>query len=100
MNTGLTLVDVRQAAMDAVKDIKAGKMDIKQAQMIKGLLDTVVDTAKTQVAFLQAIPNKVKESLTTDEVKAMAGTLQDRDADMDITMKQIEDSRSKNPLNR
>ena len=30
----------------------------------------------------------------------MAGTLQDRDADMDITMKQLEESKSKNPLEK
>ena len=70
MNTGLTLVDVRQEAMDAIKAIKAGTMDIKSAQMIKGLLDTVIDTAKTQVEFLKAIPVKVKENMTTDEVKS------------------------------
>ena len=92
MNSGITLIDVRQEAMDVIRRLKNGEIDVKDAQTIKGLLDTVVDTAKTQVEFLKAIPNNVKEQLSANEVKAIAGTLQDRDAELDLSMKEIQES--------
>ena len=46
-NTGITLVDVRQEAMDAIRKLKSGDIDVKTAGAIKDLLNTVVDTAKT-----------------------------------------------------
>ena len=91
MNTGITLVDVREEAMQTIRDLRNGKIDIKSAQTIKGLLDSVIDTAKTQVEFLKAIPNSVKEQMKEDEIKAMAGTLSDRDAELDLTLKRITD---------
>ena len=91
MNTGITHVDVREEAMQTIRDLRNGKIDIKSAQTIKGLLDSVIDTAKTQVEFLKAIPNSVKEQMKEDEIKAMAGTLSDRDAELDLTLKRITD---------
>jgi hypothetical protein len=89
MNSGITLVDVRQEAFEAIRLVKAGKLDLKGAQTIKGFLDTVIDTAKTQVEYMKSLPNSVKEKLTVEEVKAVAGTLQDRDTDLDITMHKL-----------
>lgn len=91
-NTGITLVDVREEAMDAIRKLKNGSIDVKTAGAIKDLLNTVVDTAKTQVAYLQSIPNTLKEQLNVTEVKAIAGTLVDRDAEMDVTMAEIRES--------
>lgn len=92
-NTGITLVDVREEAMDAIRKLKSGQIDVKTAGAIKDLLNTVVDTAKTQVAYIQSIPNVVKEQLSVREVKAIAGTLVDRDAELDISMAEIEENR-------
>jgi hypothetical protein len=89
--SNITLNEVNQEAIDAIKLLKEGRMDVKQAQAIKGLLDTVVDTAKTQVEFLKALPNGVKESFTPDQVKSVAGTLRNKDAEMDEVMKEIEE---------
>lgn len=99
-NTGITLTDVRTEAFDVIRMLKEGLLEVKDAQTIKGLLDTVIDTAKTQVEFLKAIPDSVKSEMSVDEVKAIAGTLQDRDAELDITIKQIEDNKYKNPLSK
>lgn len=99
-NTGITLTDVRTEAFDVIRMLKEGLLEVKDAQTIKGLLDTVIDTAKTQVEFLKAIPDSVKSGMSVDEVKAIAGTLQDRDAELDITIKQIEDNKYKNPLSK
>lgn len=92
-NTGITLVDVREEAMDAIRKLKSGDIDVKTAGAIKDLLNTVVDTAKTQVAYMQSIPNVVKEQLSVREVKAIAGTLVDRDAELDISMAEIDENR-------
>ena len=95
MNSGITLVDVRSEALDTIRLLKQGHIDVKQAQTVKGLLDTVIDTAKTQVEFLKAIPNSVKEQMQVNEVKAIAGTLQDRDAELDLSLKEIEENNKK-----
>lgn len=95
MNSGITLIDVRSEAMDVIQRLKSGEMDVKTASEIRNLLGTIIDTAKTQVEFLKAIPNSVKEQLDVNSVKAIAGTLNDRDADLDITMSSIESSKSK-----
>ena len=95
VNTGITLTDVRSEAMDTLRKLKNGELDVKTAQAAKGLLDTVIDTAKTQVEFLKALPTSVKEQLQTSDVKAIAGTLRDRDAELDKTLDDIEEGRKK-----
>jgi len=97
-NTGITLTDVRHEAFDTIKALKEKRIDLKDAQVIKELLNTVIETAKTQVSFLNALPQHVKNNMSNDEAKAIAGTLVDRDAEMDITMSEIEKSQRKNPL--
>lgn len=92
-NTGITLIDVREEAMDAIRKLKSGNIDVKTAGAIKDLLNTVVDTAKTQVTYIQSIPNAIKEQMSITEVKAIAGTLVDRDAELDVSMSEIEESR-------
>ncbi len=92
MNTGITLIDVREQAMDTIQQIKNKTLDVKDAQTIKGLLDVIVDTAKVQVEFIRALPNSVKDKLSTDDVKSIAGTLKDRDAELDVSLKQIEEN--------
>ena len=94
-NTGITLVDVRSEAMETIKLLKEGKIDVKQASTIKDLCNTVIDVAKVQVEFVKAIPNHIKETFDKNEVKAIAGTLIDRDADLDITLSEIETNRKK-----
>lgn len=97
-NSGITLVDVRHEAMETIKALRLGQIDVKHAQAVKDLLNTVIDTAKTQVEFLKAIPNSVKEQLTASEVKAIAGTLKDRDAELDATLDEINKNQKKSPL--
>ncbi len=92
-NTGITLTDVREEAFDAIRKLKEGTMDVKTAGEIRSLLNTVIDTAKTQVEFLKAIPNSVKEKMDEVTVKAIAGTLKDRDAELDESLERIDRSR-------
>lgn len=89
-NTGITLTDVRTEAFEAIKKLKSNEMDIKTAAEIRNLLTVVIDTAKTQVEFLKSIPNSVKEKMNEDSIKAIAGTLRDRDAELDQTLTEIE----------
>ena len=90
-NTGITLTDVRAEAMSAIQQLKAGSMDVKTAGEIRNLLSAVIDTAKVQVEFIRTLPEEVKKQMTVVEVKAIAGTLKDRDAEMDATMYEIEE---------
>jgi len=89
------MVDVRLEAMDTIRLLKANKIDVKTAAEIRNQCNVVIDVAKTQVEYLKAIPVSIKEQLTPNEIKAMAGTLTDRDAELDVTLKEIEESQSK-----
>jgi hypothetical protein len=95
VNTGMTMVDVRLEAMDTIRLLKEKQIDVKTAAEIRNQCNVVIDVAKTQVEYLKAIPNSIKEQLTPDEVKAMAGTLTDRDAELDMTLKEIGISQSR-----
>jgi len=94
-NTGITLVDVRQAAMDTIKKLKNGEIDVKTAGEIRNLCNTVIDVAKVQVEYVKAVPAHIKEAMTLAEVKAIAGTLMDRDAELDIALIEIEENQKK-----
>lgn len=95
INTGITLVDVRKEAMDAIRMLKNKQIDVKTAQEIKNLCNTVIDVAKVQVSYIQVIPKHISEKMTLNEVKAIAGTLIDRDAELDESLKEINDSQHK-----
>lgn len=89
-NSGITLVEVREEAMETIKLLKSGAIDVKTAQTIKDCLNTVIDTAKTQVEFIKAIPKNVREEMSAIEIKAIAGTLKDRGAELDATFEEID----------
>jgi hypothetical protein len=93
-NTGMTLVDVRHEAFEAIQKLKDGRMEISTARAIREMLDVVIDTAKTQVEFMKSLPNSVKEQLNPESVKAIAGTLRDRDAELDESLTLIERNRN------
>lgn len=84
------MVDVRGEAMDTIRKIKSKEIDLKEAREIKGLLDTIIDVAKTQVEFIKSIPDDMKRELKTEGIKAIAGTLKDRDAELDMTLEEID----------
>jgi len=94
INSGITLVDVRNEAMDTIRKIKSKEIDLDQAKSINNLLNTIVNTAKTQVDFLNALPKSVKDSFTPDHVLAIAGALRDRDAELDETLTEIENKKA------
>lgn len=94
-NTGITLVDVRSEAMDAIKKLKNKELDVKTASEIRNLLGTVISTAKVQVEFIKAIPNNIKEQMKEDDIKAIAGTLRDRDAELDDSLNTIDENKNK-----
>ena len=89
-NTGITLVDVRNEAFEAIQKLKNKELDVKTASEIRNLLGTVIDTAKTQVEFIKAIPEDIKAKMNEDSIKAIAGTLRDRDAELDETLTDID----------
>lgn len=94
-NTGITLVDVRNEAFEAIQKLKNKELDVKTASEIRNLLGTVIDTAKTQVDFIRVLPENIKQQMTTDNIKAIAGTLRDRDAEIDDSLNTIEKNQNK-----
>lgn len=92
VNTGITMTDIRHEAFDAIQKLKSGEMDVKTAAEIRNLCGVVIDVAKTQVEFMKAIPHAVREQMKPEEVKAIAGTLRDRDAEFDEVMYEVETS--------
>lgn len=94
-NTGITLVDVRNEAFDAIQKLKNKELDVKTASEIRNLLGTVIDTAKIQVEFLKALPEAIKQQMSVDSVKAIAGTLRDRDAELDDSLNTIDNNQKK-----
>jgi len=91
-NSGITLTDVRVEAMLTIQQLRDKELDVKTACEIRNLLSVVIDTAKTQVEFIKAIPNSVKEQMTVNEVKAIAGTLVDRDVELDLALNEVNES--------
>jgi hypothetical protein len=81
--------------MKTITDLQDGKVDIKIASEIRNLSNSMIDIAKVQVEYIKALPNSVKENLKVDEIKAIAGTLIDRDAELDITLKEIDENKYK-----
>lgn len=81
MNTGVTLIEVRREAMDVIQKLKKSEIDIKTASEIRDLLSVIIDTAKTQVEFLKAIPNSLKEKMSEETIKTIAGALADNKED-------------------
>jgi hypothetical protein len=81
------------AAMETIQKLKKGEMDVRTASEIRNLCNTVIDVAKVQVEYLKALPNQVKEQITINEVKAIAGTLVDRDSELDQSLVEIEEAK-------
>ncbi len=94
MNSGITLIDVRAEALETIKMLKNKEIDVKTASEIRNCLGLIIDVAKTQVEFVKALPNSIKEKMDSDTVKAIAGTLRDRDAELDESVTRIERSRN------
>jgi hypothetical protein len=89
-NSGVTLVDVRNEAIDAIRKLKNKEIDVRTAKEIKGFLGIIVDCARTQNDFLNALPKHIKDQLPKENILAIAGTLRDRDAELDESLTEIE----------
>lgn len=94
-NLGITLGDVRTEAMNAIRELKAGTLDLKKAAEIHKMLNVMIDCSKTQVEFIKAIPTSIRERLTEESIKELGGTFTDPGADLDKTIQQIESSKQK-----
>lgn len=90
----VTLSDVRGEAFDIIQKLKSKEVDVKTAQEIRGLLSTIIDTAKTEVDFLKTMPDDVITRMSADEIKTVAATLHDKDAELDLSLKEIEIKRN------
>lgn len=69
----VTLSEVRTEAFSIIKMLKEEKIDIQRATEIRNLLNTVIDTKKTEVELLKSLPVAIKEQISFMEYKAIAG---------------------------
>ena len=74
--TQITLIDVRIEAMDAIRKLKSKEMDVKTAKEVRDLLSVIIDTAKTQVEFMKAIPTSLKEKMSEEVILNISGAIQ------------------------
>lgn len=87
----VTLSDVRNEALTAIQMIRVGQLDVKQAQEIRGLLNTIIDTAKTEVEFVKAMPKAITERMSNNEIRAIAASIEDKDVELDMSLKKIKE---------
>jgi hypothetical protein len=81
MNNAISLIDVRIEAMDAIRKLKSKELDVKTASEIRDLLSVIVDTAKTQVEFMKAIPTSLKEKMSEETIRCISGAIQGQQAE-------------------
>lgn len=85
----ITLKDVRQEAFSAIKAIKEGKIKLEDAKVINNLLGAITETAKTEVAFLNALPKNIKDSISFEQAKQIGGGLRDTDREIEESLVEI-----------
>jgi hypothetical protein len=94
--TNITLNDVRDEAMTTIQELKNGTLDIAKAKEIKGLLDTIIQTGKSQVDFISSLPKQIRDGLTIDQVLEFAVAYKNEEAELDKTLTEI-DKKNKEP---
>lgn len=87
----VTLSDVRSEALDAIRQLKSKEIDVKTAAEIRGHLNVIIDTAKTEVEFIKALPDHIKKGLSQIQVLTIVSTLEDKDKALDTTLKEIKE---------
>ena len=92
----VTLKDVRANAMSLLKDLREGKIELDIAKTANSLLATIIDTAKTEVAFLNALPKQVKDNMNFEQVKHVGSSLKDTDAELDASLEEIKSKENSN----
>ncbi|MFW5754863.1 MAG: hypothetical protein ACOCV9_08670 [Marinilabiliaceae bacterium] len=90
----VTFTEVRSEALDAIKLLKEGRMDVKTAQEVRGLLGTIIDTAKTEVDFIKSIPDDVKKQMSDTQFRSIAPTVEDKETAVEESVRKIEKSRN------
>jgi len=90
-NRNVTLVDVRNHAINTLEGILDGSIEIEKAKQVKGLLDTIINSSKTQVDFINSIPKNIKENMNFDELMQISGSFRDDNYELDKTLKHIEE---------
>jgi uncharacterized protein YeeX (DUF496 family) len=101
-NNKITLEDVRSEAMTTIKQLREGSIKNDVAKEIRENLNTIVDTAKCQVDFLKALPERVRETMTLDDILGIAASYTDDDKELDRSLREIKrknEERNQEPYN-
>lgn len=74
-NKNVTLVDVRNTAMEMIELLRDKTIDVSTAKEVRSLLDTITATARVQIEFLNALPKELKEKMTETQILKIVGAL-------------------------
>jgi len=95
MNNNPTLTDMRSALFDTIQKVKSGEIDLQKAKVINELSQTVINSAKCEVDFLNALPKNVKEAMNFDNILQVSGTFNNEEFETKMILKQIEEKNKK-----
>lgn len=93
----VTLKDVRKTAFEIIRELRDGKIDIETARTANCLIGSIIETAKTEVSFLNALPKQILSNMTFEEVKEIGVGFKDKDIELDKSLAEIE-QRNRKPF--
>lgn len=91
----ITLKDVRKTTFDIITALRAGTIDIETAKVANSLIGSIIETAKAEVGFLNALPKQIKDSMSFEEAKEIGVGFKDKDVELDKTLAKIEENNHK-----
>lgn len=92
----ITLKDVRKTTFDIINSLRKGEIDIETAKAANSLIGSIIETAKTEVGFLNALPKHIKDSMDFEQAKQIGVGFKDKDIELNKTLEEI-DMRNSRP---
>jgi hypothetical protein len=72
ISTKRKIADLREALFDVIEGVKDGKIDVDRARTITSIAQVIVNSAKVEVDFIQAIGHGKGTGFIGEEVKQIA----------------------------
>lgn len=91
----VTLKDVRKAAFEMIDSLRKGEIDIETAKTANCLIGSIIETAKTEVGFLNALPKHIKDGMDFEQAKQIGVGFKDKDIELNNVLSEIEENNNK-----
>jgi hypothetical protein len=89
----INLEEVKKEALNCINLLKNKKIDVKEAQEIRNLLNTIINVNKVQIEFIKSLSETNKENLDIKYIFELFGAKKQQT--LSETLKEIEERRSK-----